>query len=608
MCGIAGIITSSPGSSQKAAVEKMTSCLSHRGPDGNALWQNANGAATLGHNRLAIIDLSPAGAQPMHYLERYTIVHNGEVYNYQELRSELSAYGYLFSSQSDTEVILAAYDRWKEECLQRFDGMFAFAIWDEKEQKLFAARDRFGEKPFYYSYDGPGNVLYFASEIKALRQHAPAAINGNLLLQYLATGVSSAADQSQTFYKHIAKLPQRHYLLFSPFDDHSVPDIQPYFDLDKQDVATISAENAVQQFREMFFDSVQKRLRSDVEVGTSLSGGLDSSSIAAAIALKGVQVHKAFTASFPLFEKDETAFAASVAGKFNLKHFIVSPSPDDFVSDLQQFVNQHDEPVSSTSVFAQYKVYQLAKQHGVKVVLDGQGADEVLGGYSKYVQWYLQELFNTNKGRFGKEVASFDRRFGFKQKLAAKLPGWTAIQLEKKALRKQRQSFLHPGFVEENLSRESVYKPVVSKLNDILYFDVFGGGLEELLRNADRNAMAHGIEVRLPFLDHKLVQFAFSLPASFKMNDGYGKYLLRRAMDDMLPNEITWRKDKVGFEPPQKTWMAHPRLQELVHEAKKKLVDQHILRPIVLDRPVEPKAAHEADNYDWRFLCAAGMF
>jgi asparagine synthase (glutamine-hydrolysing) len=605
MCGIAGIISSKPNKLQD--VQQMISCLSHRGPDGEASWQNNSGNIALGHARLSVIDLSEAANQPMHYLNRYTIVHNGEIYNYKELRQQLASKGYQFASQSDTEVILAAYDNWKADCLDYFDGMFAFAIWDEAEQALFAARDRFGEKPFYYTHTEDG--LQFASEIRSFsKTGTDKTYNGNLLLQYIANGfVQDAMDAGATFSKEIKKLPARHYLRFSAATNEL--NIVPYFDIDKSTIS-ISATDAIQEFKRLFFSSVERRLRSDVPIGTSLSGGLDSSSVVAAIDhLKQTgSVQQAFTASFPGFEKDETQLASIVAKQFGLQHFTVTPTEQDLITDLERFLAQHDEPVSSSSVYAQYKVYELAKQQGVKVILDGQGADEILSGYTKYIHWYLQQLYSTRSTALNKEIAAFDSTgFNIKNKLAAKFPSWAAVQLEKKALKKQRNHFFTNDFVEEHLSRSSIYKPAVRSLNDILYFDIFNGGLEELLRNADRNAMAHGIEVRLPFLNHELVQFAFSLPSSFKMHNGYTKYILREAMDDMLPKEITWRKDKIGFEPPQQQWMQNRILRDKIHEAKKKLVQEKILQASVLNEPIQPKAAHEADNYDWRFLSAAQL-
>lgn len=605
MCGIAGIISNRQSKLQE--VQQMISCISHRGPDGEAVWQNEKQIIALGHRRLSIIDLSNNASQPMHYLNRYSIVHNGEIYNYKELRQQLMSKGYHFKSHSDTEIILAAYDSWKQDCLRFFDGMFAFAIWDEQEQKLFAARDRFGEKPFYYTYSN--DAFYFASEIKAINNIVnERTVNKNLLLQYIANGFAQdAMDAGATFYSNIKKLPARHYLEFSVSANHL--NIVPYFDIDKSFVP-ISAGEAVEKFRSLFFTSVEMRLRSDVPIGTSLSGGIDSASVVAAVHhLKQTStVQKAFTASFPGFEKDETQLADMVAKQFKLLHFFTSPNENDLIASLEKFLSQHDEPVSSSSVFAQYKVYELAKQHNVKVILDGQGADETLGGYSKYSHWYLQELYTSNSSLFKKEALQFgNTTFNFKNKLAAKFPSWAAIQLEKKANRKQKESFFNNDFVSENFNRQSVYKPVVKTLNDILYFDVFGGRLEELLRNADRNAMAHSIEVRLPFLNHELVQLLFSLPSTFKLHDGYTKFLLRQAMDDMLPKQITWQKQKIGFEPPQQKWMQQPQLQDKIYEARKKLVNEKILKPSMLNSPVQPKAAHDEDNYDWRFLSAAHL-
>ncbi|MCE3281652.1 MAG: asnB [Chitinophagaceae bacterium] len=616
MCGIAGMI--SPGKAVRGSVQQMISCISHRGPDGDGVWENETGTVILGHRRLAIIDLSQAAAQPMHYLDRYVIVHNGEIYNYKELRSELQAAGYHFRSASDTEVILASYDHWKESCLQRFDGMFSLAIWDEKEQRLFAARDRFGEKPFYFHFDHTNATLQFASEIKSLINNGVNRdYNGNMLLQYLSTGTSWNSDALQTFYKNVFKLPARHYLRFLPFDTNPVLEIQPYYDIDKSAKVDLDAGKAVEEFKKLFFLSVERRLRSDVEIGTSLSGGLDSSSIVAAIhRLKQPgTVHKAFTASFPGFEKDETAQAAIVAKQFSLRHFTVSPTSIELADDLGRFLSLHDEPVSSASVYAQYKVYELARQQGVKVVLDGQGADEILAGYHRHIHWYLQELYRENKMQLLHEAVTAlaqhgnPFRFGWKNKLASRFPAWTAVRLEKKAFHQQKnQPGLNKEFIDAHLDRHAVNKPIVKGLNDLLYHDVFGGRLEELLRNADRNAMTHGTEVRLPFLNHNLVEFVFALPTAFKFHKGYSKYILRQGMEELLPPPIVWRKDKTGFEPPQKQWMRDSPVQDKIHEAKQLLVRENILSPAVLNQPVQPVGSHEGDNYDWRYLSAASMF
>jgi asparagine synthase (glutamine-hydrolysing) len=438
-----------------------------------------------------------------------------------------------------------------------------------------------------------------------------------MLLQYLSTGTSWNSDALQTFYKNVLKLPARHYLRFLPFDTNPVLEIQPYYDIDKSAKVDLDAGKAVEEFKKLFFLSVERRLRSDVEIGTSLSGGLDSSSIVAAIhRLKQPgTVHKAFTASFPGFEKDETAQAAIVAKQFSLRHFTVSPTSIELADDLGRFLSLHDEPVSSASVYAQYKVYELARQQGVKVVIDGQGADEILAGYHRHIHWYLQELYRENKMQLLHEAVTAlaqhgnPFRFGWKNKLASRFPAWTAVRLEKKAFHQQKnQPGLNKEFIDAHLDRHAVDKPIVKGLNDLLYHDVFGGRLEELLRNADRNAMTHGTEVRLPFLNHNLVEFVFALPTAFKFHKGYSKYILRQGMEELLPPPIVWRKDKTGFEPPQKQWMRDSPVQDKIHEAKQLLVRENILSPAVLNQPVQPVGSHEGDNYDWRYLSAASMF
>ncbi len=391
MCGIAGIISMNPHHVSTERLKAMTDSIAHRGPDGEGFWLNENKTVGFGHRRLAIIDLSDAGKQPMHLFNRYSITCNGEIYNYPELKEVLKEKGYAFRTQTDTEVILAAYDHWKDECLQQFDGMFAFAIWDEVEQTLFTARDRFGEKPFYYFFDGEQFV--FASEMKALwAAGVEKKINHSMLLNYIGLGwVKNPADLSQTFYENISSLPQSHYLKLDMRTGKN--EIGQYWDLDKETQTTLSEAEAIEQFFQLFNTSIKRRLRSDVEVGTSLSGGLDSSSIAATISQLQTNNHKlqTFTASFPGFEKDETAYAKQIADKFQLQHHLVTPTAETLLNDIEKLIRHQEEPFQSSSIYAQYKVYELAKQQGVKVILDGQGADETLGGYHKYIHWFLQE-------------------------------------------------------------------------------------------------------------------------------------------------------------------------------------------------------------------------
>jgi asparagine synthase (glutamine-hydrolysing) len=611
MCGIAGIISTNPTNISNQRLKKMTDSIAHRGPDGEGFWISPATHAGFGHRRLSIIDLSENACQPMHYATRYSVIHNGEIYNYVELKDELKKKGYSFHTGSDTEVILAAYDCYQEQCVQYFDGMFAFAIWDEKEQSLFCARDRFGEKPLHYSFNE--EQFIFGSESKALwAAGVEKKVNDPLLLNYLALGhTQTPVDKTITFFQDIFSLPPAHYITFqlSTFTFQLVN----YWDCNKETKINISEDDASEKLQELFFSSVKRRLRSDVAIGTSLSGGLDSSSIAAALhEINAVNFsHKTFSAIFPGFEKDESKYINLLANKFNLQNYAVTPTAEGFIADLEKLCFHQEIPFSSSSIYAQYKVFELAAQHNVKVLLDGQGADEVFAGYSKYIHWYLQELIRANPLAARREIKSLKQNkihfeWGWKNYLAAWFPAQAANQLEKREARKlSGQPDITDDFKHQYFDRQTIYKPLVTKLNDILYFNTFQQGLEELLHYADRNAMAHGRELRLPFLSHELVEFIFSLPGSFKIHNGWTKWVLRNTMKNSLPPEIVWRKDKIGYEPPQKIWMESAALRECIHEAKKMLVEEKILKPLSLNKKNQPLDVHAADNFDWRYLIAA---
>lgn len=593
----------------------MTDAVAHRGPDGEGLWQHESGEVLLGHRRLSIIDLSNAGSQPMAYTDRYTIIHNGEIYNYIELREELAKKGYSFCSQTDTEVIAAAYDCWQDECVDRFDGMFAFAIWDEKEKHLFAARDRFGEKPFFYYFNG--KELLFASEMKALWAAGIERIpNQQMLFNFITIGYTDNPSQpSETFYENISKLPPATILKYNSKSNELA--LEKYWDIDQDYVnKKITDSEAAEKFTHLFNIAVKRRLRSDVTIGTSLSGGLDSSSIISVINELQVMNYKpqAFTATFPGFEKDELEFSKQVVNKFSLQQFTAGFSPDEMMKDWEKLSYHQEEPFGSASIYAQYKVYELAKLQHVKVLLDGQGADETLAGYHKYFKWYWQELFRNRKLFRSKELKAAKEmgvqdKFGFKNMIAAYFPGFATVTLENQYLLKAiRHEDLTKNFVKLQ-SKEAYYTtPDHYTLNGVLYFNTCTHGLEELLRYADRNSMAHGREVRLPFLSHELVEFIFSLPANFKIRKGWTKWLLRQTMTNKLPEAIVWRKDKVGFEPPQKNWMENKQVQDAIHEARKKLVAEKVLKPEVLQKKIQPLASHDAENYDWRYFSAATLF
>ncbi len=596
----------------------MADALAHRGPDGEACWINKNHRVGFAHRRLSIIDLTDAAAQPMHYMQQYSIVFNGEIYNYIELRKELKKSGYHFNSSSDTEVILAAYDCYKERCLQYFDGMFSFAIWDEKEKTLFAARDRFGEKPFYYYCEK--ELFAFGSEMKALwAAGIEKIIENKMTLNYLTLGyVQNPANKSQTFYKNIFSLPPAHFLTLNVVNDHLK--IESYWDIDKQFQIKISEENAIQKLDNLLTTSINRRLRSDVPVGASLSGGLDSSTIVSYIQqiLTGDSgKFKTFSAIFPGFEKDENKYVQQVCNAFDLENHTTIPTAEGLIKDFEKLCYHQEEPFPSSSIYAQYKTFEIAKTQNIKVLLDGQGADEILAGYHKYIHWYLQEMVSRHnfkgvkkeKHLFHKHHIKFN--WSIKNILAAFLPSHASIALEKNEYNKIMHN---PDITREMLNHtrgrewEGIHKPVVTKLNDILYFNTMENGLEELLRYSDRNAMAHGREVRLPFLFHELVQFVFSLPSKYKINDGYSKSILRKMMHNKLPQNIVWRTDKVGFEPPQKQWMDDPLMKDYLYEAKSKLVKEDILKPQVLAKKTRSHHAHDADNFDWRYLCVSQMF
>jgi asparagine synthase (glutamine-hydrolysing) len=613
MCGIAGIISTNPNDVSRQRLQRMTDTIAHRGPQGRDFWISDSGKVGFGHRRLCIIDLTDAGSQPMHYLNRHTIVYNGEIYNYIELKEDLEKRGYTFRSHCDTEVILAAYDCYKEECLQRFDGMFAFALFDAKEEILFCARDRFGEKPFYF-YQRENDFL-FASEMKALwAAGAPKEMNDTALLNYITLGfTSNPVNQSATFYKDIYQLPASNYLLMDVAKP-GTSSLRTYWDIDKETTINISEKEAIEKFKDLLQTSLKRRLRSDVAVGTSLSGGLDSSSIAALMqsCLTNTNSHSAFSAVFPGFEKDESKYIKLAADKLAITSYVVTPTADGFINDLDKLLYYQEEPFQSSSIYAQYRVYELAKAQGVTVLLDGQGADEILVGYHKYYHWYWQELIAKRKfGIAASEIKSavalgVKADWSWKNYAAAYLPGLTSKQLQQKAYKQQtHHPDINKDFLRNSVDKTSLYKPVVDHLNDILYFNTMQLGLQELLRYADRNSMAHSREVRLPFLNHELVQFIFSLPSSYKIKNGWTKWILRETMNKQLPDEIVWRKDKVGFEPPQQQWMHQPKIQDYVHESRKKLVNKGILKNDVLNKPITPQTAHEANNYNWRYLCAA---
>ncbi len=586
MCGIAGILSFNQ-KIEHISILKMTTTLQHRGPDGEGIWINDTKNVGLGHRRLSIIDLTDAGKQPMHYAnERYTITFNGEIYNYVELKKELINKGYTFHSNSDTEVLLALYDLKKEELLQDLDGMFAFCIWDNVTSTLFCARDRFGEKPFYYHSNK--NYFAFASEMKALFTLGISTTkNQKKIYDYLLYNIlENPLDKGATFYDNIRQLEPSHYMIITA-ENKIVK--KKYWDIAIHEQPNVSENEAIEKFKELFTLSIRRRLRSDVPVGSSLSGGLDSSSIVMMIdqMKNSNQVQKTFSARFKNFSKDEGKYMQMVIDKAAVEPHFVFPTVDSVIANLKTIAYHQEEPIGSASVAIQFEVMKLAKQNEITVLLDGQGADEMLAGYTLFWNTYLNQLYRSDKSKYtsaSRAYSSIHNRtavtpdFEFKWR-AYHNNSFKTVSHLKNFVKSPTSSYflgIHPDLVS-HYRKEHNPIPKVNSLKEHLYFFLMKRGLNELLRYADRNAMANSVEVRLPFLSHNLVEFLFQLPDEMLLQNGWSKYILRKSMEDILPQEITWRKDKIGYEPPQSEWLATPKFNDYLHEAVNYLKKEKII-------------------------------
>jgi asparagine synthase (glutamine-hydrolysing) len=622
MCGIAGIINKA-SVVETVRLKAMTDAIKHRGPDGEGQWVNDSQTVGLGHRRLSIIDLSDAGSQPMHYLDRYVIVYNGEIYNYIELKNELLKKGYSFFSDSDTEVLMALYHEKKEKCLTDLDGMFAFAIYDRKEQVLFCARDRFGEKPFFYSYEKGGHFA-FASEMKALWtggiERKP---NERMVFDYLQFKIlQNPQDSSETFYAGIKRLKAAHYIKVDVESCRMIEE-KKYWSIHLTVPQDISVDVAAERFRDLFNTSVKRRLRSDVPVGSSLSGGLDSSLVVMSIdelKRETSQLQKTFSARFRNFHKDEGQYMQLVIDRCKIEPHFVYPDDETMLKELGKVIYHQEEPFGSASICVQYLVYQLAKQNDVTVLLDGQGADEILAGYHYYFRSFFSELRKADKKAFRQEWEAYQRlhennqineieKKNLKYYFRLYAAPWVDKARELRQHYKQRlKPELNKSFYETFSKEGFMQKPTFDTLNETLLSSATEIGLEELLRYADRNSMAHSLEVRLPFLSHELVEFLFSLPATYKIKEGWTKWLMRYTFQNLLPAEITWRKDKIGYEPPQQKWMENTDVKEMIVEKRKVLVRNGILDKRILDEPVLAETAGISRNNSWAHLMIGSLY
>lgn len=527
----------------------MIALMAHRGPDGSNTWSNNDGRVALGHRRLAIIDTSPANAQPMISRDGgVAVTYNGEIYNYRELRSELEQLGVRFVTHGDVEVVLAAWQAWGPDCVTRFNGMFAIALWDDRKRILFCARDRFGEKPFLYTL---GNGYFaFASEYKALFALDGVAVETEpeRVAKFLLSPADGLDRGDRTAFAAVTQLPPAHRLVLS---DNLEPRIERYWHGNPDaDAAGLPLADAAARFRDLLENSVAIRLRSDVTVGSCLSGGIDSGSIACLVRrqLGTTTPYHTFSGRFPGTPADEGAYIDIIADSIHSLRHETNPDPARLMQELADFAWANELPVDSASQYAQYCVFRLARQSGVTVLLDGQGADEVLGGYEQYFAAFLAENGRTD------DAAIRARYPGALDQVEAwhlRLPAAVRRRL---ATLTGRGTDLAFG-LRRNLVPSSTHPERPRTLQAALRRDSLDGFLGTLLRYGDRNSMAHSVEVRLPFTDHRLFEFAQGLPSRALMGDAQTKRILRDAMTGLLPEPIRTRWRKQGFVPPHDVWL-----------------------------------------------------
>jgi asparagine synthase (glutamine-hydrolysing) len=549
MCGISGIINKCGKAVNENEIKKMNDLISHRGPDDEGFYFKNNFA--FGHRRLAILDLSKDGYQPMHFLDKYVITYNGEIYNYLEIKEKLLKDGYIFHSNTDTEVILASYDKWGEECVNKFNGMWAFAIYDKRKNIIFCSRDRFGIKPFYYTE--VGDKFIFGSEIKQLLEfYDERYVNKKILMDYLVIGYEDHTNE--TFFENIFKLEQSHNLVYN-LKTNSF-EIKRYYDLKKEEIK-LDENSSIETYKARLIDAITLRLRSDVKVGTCLSGGLDSSSIAAiASNIYNTKANDRFTAIHAKLSQkscDESMFAKEVANNCNLDLSIIDPTQDEFINFINEVIYTQEEPFGGPSIFMQYFVMKKAKEIGCKVMLDGQGGDETLVGYERYYPAYLMSLsfFDFIKGFF---YSSKNSKLT-KKELFAYFIYFTKSTIRIKRL-KNKNKFIKKEYFDL-ASFDVLEKNANSYLNlfELQHEEIFHTQMPHLLRYEDKNSMRHSIETRLPFIDFRVVETAVSINNKYKIKDGWTKYILRKTVDKILPNSIVWRTNKFGFEAPAKSWI-----------------------------------------------------
>jgi len=568
LCGISGIINQYNKGVLHADVQQMNDLIAHRGPDDAGFFFGDNFA--FGHRRLAIVDLSRDGHQPMHYLAKYTITYNGEIYNYLEIKDELKAKGYFFVSNTDTEVILAAYDLWGEECVNHFNGMWSFALYDKEKNIIFCSRDRFGIKPFYYTE--VQDRFIFGSETKQLLVfYGENRANQHILIDYLVTRFQEHTNE--TFFQGIFKLQQAHNLVYD-LSKHAYH-IYRYYDIEiNESMKDLSLNESVDAYGSVLGKAVELRMQADVKVGSCLSGGLDSSAVAT---LASRLYHDSSTGNFVAIhaksseeQSDESHFAREVSEVASLDLNIIEPDCRQFEESIDEVVYTQEEPFGSTSVFMQYYVMKKADELGCKVMLDGQGGDETLLGYEKYYPSAYLDMFRSEG--FIQTLRAIRDSQKNNSKMSLK---WIAIYTLGSLFSSMRRKvhIRQCSFVKEEYLSDFPHLETLSshypKINALQKHKIFHTNLPVLLRYEDKNSMRHSIETRLPFIDYKTLELALSLNIKYKIHSGWTKYILRVVIDKFLPKSIVWRKSKLGFNAPESTWQKEiaPKMLEEIQNS-----------------------------------------
>lgn len=565
MCGIAAIIDYAKIKPKVEELKSMTDLLAHRGPDGEGFYIEGNVA--LGHRRLSIIDIHSRSDQPMHRSHLH-LVFNGMIYNYLEIKDELIGLGHEFITTSDTEVILAAYQQWDMEAFERFNGMWAIILFDQKKNKVVCSRDRFGIKPLYYLEIG--GRLYFASEIKAftsIKDWTP-KVNHTRLYEYLAFNMTD--HTLETMFAQVYQIPRAHHAIVNL--DSKKLDLVRYYDLKQH-----RSQNDGTEFLKLFEDSIRLRTRTDVPLASTLSGGMDSSSIVSVLAARLKTVADTYTLAYPGEEVDESNFALEVNNQYQIPSNLVSTTEAYLRKHLDQLVYQQDEPFTGATVMAQSHIYEEIRNGGYKVVLGGQGGDEILCGYDKFSVAYFKEKLKTNPLDAALALYYFQkvRSFGI-------IDACQSIIFYERNKKKREITWYSLNTEQrEHLFKRSEEKSVFDMSKSLLS----ELGISALLRYEDRNSMSYGVESRLPFLDYRLVEYCLNMDSKLKFNKGITKKVLREAMRGIVPEAIINRNDKMGFVTPQYSWMNKNREYyiELAKESLEKMpfLNQELLLPLL---------------------------